>query len=183
MLEGKLKKLWFGEPELKHSLILSLPIFSYSLLSKLTSSYFQLFQMCCNMKGKSKVLRMTYKAAMSLLPDSWMTSSSSHSLFSGSTPVSEIPLFHTLVRSSSPSIHAIASSLPLLRVFSMSAETPRSIQFHEPGQGARLLLSFLHLPSHSFLCVSLALDVSPEALYRIIFQFSFKGLTYVTDLE
>jgi len=139
MLEGKLKKLWFGEPELKHSLILSLPIFSYSLLSKLTSSYFQLFEMCCSMKGKSKVLRMTYKAAMSLLPYSWMTTSSSHSLFSGSTSVSEIPLFHTPVGSSSPSIHAIASSLPLLRVFSSPCQQRHPSQFNFMSQDKELV--------------------------------------------
>ena len=161
MLEGKLKKLWFGEPELKHSLILSLPVFSYSLLSKPTSLYFQLFQICGNMKGKSKILRMTCKAAMALLPYSWMTSSGSHSLFSGSTSVSEITLFHTPVGSSSASIHAIASSLPLLRVFSSPCHRRHPGQFHEPGQGAPLLLSFRHLLSHSSLCVSLALDVSP----------------------
>lgn len=155
--ETKETVVW--EPELKHSLILSLPIFSYSLLSKPTSLYFQLFQICGNRKGKSKVLRMTCKAAMALLPDSWMTSSAPTAC-SQAVPLSQ--KYHCFTHrwglpalQSMPLPHTPCWECSLLLV---TGGHPG--QFHEPGQAASTVE--LPSPAESLLpCVSIALDVSP----------------------
>lgn len=94
---------------------------------------------------------------------------------SQAVPVSEIPLLHTPVGSSSP--FNPCHCLTLLRVFSSPCHRRHPGQFHEPDKLLLYCLSFLHLLSHSSpLCFHSTWCFSLGTLSHHISIF-FKGLT------
>lgn len=113
MLEGRWRKRWFGELELKYSRSLSLPnvscpLLSYSITFSFSNDY-QLFQMCCIVRGKPTVLSLFPILGWALpVP----TASSQAPLLSSNTAVSHTSgLF-------CPFVHVTVWLLPLRRTLS-----------------------------------------------------------------